>query len=127
VPKKNILLPVTIASAQSLSSSFTSTPTTISYTDNIAYQINVTTSNSIGTFKVQGSLDYRPNDPMTAPGVNGNWADLTLSSNPTVNAANDTILINLNQVPYNAVRISYTASTPGTGTCSIIIEAKGLS
>lgn len=121
---KNVLKPVVIANSQSLSASFTSTATVIQYLDNVAYQINVTTSNSTGTFTVQGSLDYVPNTPLTAPAVAGNWVDLSLSANPTVAGANDTILINLNQVPYTAIRLKYVASVSGTGTCKIIIAAK---
>lgn len=124
--EKKILPPVVLVAAQSLAASFNSTPTVFAYTDNISYQINITTSNSTGTFAVQGSLDY-VQAGMGGPGVAGNWTSLNLSAVPTVAAANDTILINLNQVPYPALRLAYTAGTAGTGTCKIIVTAKGLS
>ena len=63
---------------------------------------------------------------MTAPGVAGNWSDLVLSGVPTLIGASDTILINLNQVPFKALRIKYNSTTAGSGTCDIYIEAKGL-
>lgn len=124
---KNVLLPVKIATAQSMSSSFISTPTIFPYTDNISYQINIITSNSSGTFHIQGSLDYRPNNALSAPGVAGNWANLTLSGTPAAAGANDTILININECPYNALRVIYTSTVAGTGTCDIFVMAKGLS
>jgi hypothetical protein len=124
---KNVLKPVKIASSQSLSASFHSTPTVFTYTDNISYQINVTTFNSTGTFQVEGSLDYVPADPLSSPGVAGHWVPLVLSGIPTVAAANDSILININECPYNSLRISYISVAGGTGTCDIFVMAKGLS
>ncbi len=90
-------------------------------TDNVSYQINITTSNSIGTFAVQGSDDYQPRTAQQ-PGNTGNWVTLPLggaTAAPTAAAANDSILINLNQVPFNALRVTYTVGTAGTGTCDI--------
>jgi hypothetical protein len=117
--RKQVLLPVTIASAQSLAADFTTTPTVISYQDNIAYQINVTTADSAGTFAVQASMDYEAGVNGSGPPVAGNWTTLTLSGTPTVAAANDTIMISLNQVPYKALRLAYTSSVAGTGVCNI--------
>jgi hypothetical protein len=119
--QKNVLLPQQIATSQSLAASFNSSPTMISYTDNIAYQINVTTSNSVGTFAVQASQDYVPANSAAGGANAGNWATLTLSGTPAVAGANDTIVIDLKELPYNAIRLAYTASTPGTGTCNIIV------
>ncbi len=114
-----------LLSAQSLSADFTITPTMIKYLDNIAYQINVTTSNSIGTFVVQGSLDYNTDSTGTNA---GNWIDLPLGGPntgvPTVNAANDLIMIDMNQLPFNAIRLKYVKGTAGTGTCDIWLVGK---
>lgn len=118
--RKNILRQ-SIVSAQSLAASFQTVPTVVSYLDNCSYQINITTSNSTGTFTVQGSSDYAPRTP-EAPGNTGNWVDLPLggpTANPVAAAANDSILINLNQIPFNALRVSYTPTIAGTGTCEI--------
>lgn len=124
---KNVLKPVKIASNQVLSSSFTSAPTIFTYTDNISYQINITTTDSVGSFQIEGSLDYVPNTPLTDPAVAGNWAPLVLSGTPVANAANTTLLININECPYNALRVRYTSSVAGTGHCDIFVMAKGLS
>lgn len=121
--RKNVLKNK-IATAQTLAASFNSLPTMIPFGDNCAYQVNVTTTNSTGTFSVQGSLDYVQQTQDTK-GVAGNWIDLSLGGGtPTVAAANDTILINLNQLPFNAVRIAYTSTIAGTGTADIYVMEK---
>lgn len=126
--RKNVLVHQLEAS-KSLAASFTTDPTVILYGDNIAYQINVTTSNSEGSFSVQASLDYVPADnPINSKPANmGNWIDLTLAGGvPIVAAANDQIIIDLNQLPFVAVRLKYNSSTAGTGTCDVYIASKQL-
>jgi hypothetical protein len=122
--RKNVLAPVLIASNQSLASSFNSSPTIINYLDNCAYQINVNTSNSTGTFAVQASLDYSPGGPNEPIANAGNWVSLSMSGVPTVSAASDVININLNQLPFKAIRLAYTSTIAGTGTCNIYVMAK---
>lgn len=118
-----------LVASQSLASSFNSQPTMVTYLDNMSYQINVTTSNSTGTFKVQGSNDFQIGAPSQNTSNTGNWIDLPLAgplTNPVVSAANDTILIDLNQLPFNAIRLVYTSTIAGTGTADIWIEGKML-
>ena len=125
---KRALLPVILASGQSLATPFTSAATVITYVDNVAYVINVTTTDSTGAFSVQVSEDYAPPPQgSNLPANPGTWTTLTLSGIPTVAAANDTIAISLNQVPFNAIRVAYTPANAGTGTCKITIQTKGLS
>ncbi len=123
--QKNVLLPkIPIASSQSLAASFNTTPTMVPYLDNCSFQINVTTTNSTGTFSVQGSLDYQQST-FNQLGVTGHWVDLSLGGGvPTVAAANDSIIINLNQIPFNALRLAYTAGTAGTGHADIYFMSK---
>ncbi len=110
---------------QSLTTSFTSQPTAIKYGDNISYQLNLTTTNSIGTFQVQASNDFCPAGPSEPPANPGHWVTLTLGGGvPFVNAANDNIIIDLNQLPFMAVRLVYTSTTPGTGTVDMWITSK---
>lgn len=123
--RKDVVL-TTLAPAQSLAANFTGPVTVIRYLDNIAYQINVTTSNSTGTFKVQGSLDYTINEPTNKVTNTGNWADLPLTGSPVAAAANDVIVINMNQLPYNAIRLVYTSTVAGTGTAAIYLMARQL-
>lgn len=115
-----------LAANQSLASSFITPATVVTTSDNISYQINITTTNSVGNFTVQASNDYS-----VGPGGSvlnaGTWVDLTLGGGvPNANAANDSISISLNQVPFSALRLSYTATTAGTGTCSITVVSKML-
>lgn len=122
--RKDVFL-AQIATNQSLASSFNSTPTIIRYLDNIAYQINVTTSNSTGSFAVQASLDYAVNEISGVVTNAGNWINLTLAGgSPVVAAASTQIMINLNQLPFNAVRLAYTSTIAGTGTCNIFIMSR---
>lgn len=124
--RKNIVQ-YQVADDQSMSSSFTSDPTVIKYLDNCSYQINITTSDSAGTFVVQASNDYVSADPTNGSSNPGNWVDIPLEGGtPYAAAANDSILIDLNQLPFNAVRVKYTSSVAGTGTCDIVLMAKQL-
>ncbi len=97
---------------QSLAASFNTIPTSVKYQDNLSYQININTTNSVGTFELQGSNDGVTYDNLTLAGV--------------VNAANDVSLININQFPFAWMRLSYTATTAGTGTCQIILMARNV-
>lgn len=114
-----------ISNAQSLAATFSTTPTFVRNGDNLSYQINVTTTNSTGTYAVEVSDDYRISEPTNAVLVAGNWIALTLGGGtPTVSAVNDFINISLNQLPAGAIRITYTAGTAGTGTCNIFLTMK---
>lgn len=117
--RKNVLAPIRIEHNHSLAASFNSTATIIDFLDNVAYQVNVLTSNSTGFFEMQASLDY---DSLSG---SGNWVTLTLGGGiPAVTAANESIMIYLNQLPYRAVRLKYTATIAGTGTADIYIMSK---
>lgn len=121
---RKLILQEQIATSQSLAANFNSVPTIVSYMDNCSYQINVTTSNSTGSFSVQVSDDYQPQTPDLAA-VTGNWADLSLGGGtPSVAAANDVIIINLNQLPFKAIRLAYTSTIAGTGICNIFLFNK---
>lgn len=124
--RKNVLNYRLVAN-QSLAASFNSAPTLITNTDNVAYQINITTTNSTGTFSVQGSVDYTAVEvgASQASNTNPHWVDITLGGGtPTVAASNDSILIDLNQLPFNAVRIAYTSTVAGTGHADIYVMTK---
>lgn len=113
-----------IASAQSMSTSFISPVTIIQYMDNCSYQINITTTDSSGTFSVQGSDDYNTSAPTETVTNPGQWTDLPLSGTPSASGANDTILIELNQPGFSALRVAYTSTVAGTGVCDIYVFNK---
>lgn len=125
--RKNVLiheLKVNNSPDISLAASFISEPTIITYMDNISFQINIDTSDSIGVFSIQGSDDYDVSIPGTGVVFAGNWVDLPLSGTPNANAADDSILIDMRNVPFVALRLVYTSSVAGTGTANAFIVAK---
>lgn len=123
--RKDILVSK-IATAQSLSASFISPVTVIKFLDNQSYQINIITTNSTGTFAVQVSDDYNLSEPGTAVTNPGQWAALDIGGTPFAAGANDTIVIDLNQLPYGAMRLVYTSTVAGTGTADIYLTSKQL-
>ena len=108
--RKNVLEPIIIAAAQSLSSSFTTPVSTVQFQDNLSYQLNITTTDSTGSFSLQGSDD------------NINFADT--GNVILAQAANDTGVFAINQWPFKFVRLSYTSTVAGTGTVQIILHAR---
>jgi hypothetical protein len=54
----------------------------------------------------------------------GTWLDLTLSGVPVASGPSDIIGISLNQLPYDAIRFTYTPSTPGDGVLTAILTSK---
>lgn len=110
---------------QSLSTSFTTTPTVIRYLDNCSFQINVATTDSTGTFAVQVSDDYYVNEGNNDVVSNtGTWNTLPIGGTPTVAGAPDIITIDMNQLPFYAMRLAYTSTVAGTGTANIYLTCK---
>lgn len=96
---------------QSLAASFNTISTNLQFQDSCCYQVNITTSDSIGSFVLQCSQD------------NQNWASVGTAG--IVSAANDTAVVEYDisrTAPH--VRLAYTAGTAGTGTCTILVSAK---
>ena len=122
--RKNSLVTQLLPANQSLSASFVSAPTVIRELDNCSYQINITTTNSTGTFNIQSSDDYAVSEPTNVVTNPGTWVNIPLSNAIVAAGANDTILVSLNQLPFYAVRVSYTSTVAGTGTCNIFITDK---
>ncbi len=121
MPRKNVLFPYTQSS--SMATSVTTTPTHIAFLDNIAVQIDITTSDGIGTFALQGSCDYVKGDAENAA-VTGNWVTITLSPTIPASASADAhTLINMQQLAFPWIRLVYTRSS-GTGTLAVTITGK---
>lgn len=108
-----------IATGQSLATSFVSPATTVLTLDNCSYQINVTTTNSTGSFTVETSNDYNDNLVTNTVTAAGTWATLPIGGTPVANAANDSIFIDINQIAFKAIRVRYASTIAGTGTCDI--------
>lgn len=120
--------PLTNTTTFSLATSFNTPATVVRFLDNCSYQMNVVTTDSVGSFAVQMSNDYYVNPASGVIENQGNWIPLTLTSAmgaiPTVAATSTNISINLNQLPFYAVRLAYTSTTAGTGTAQIFIADK---
>ena len=123
--RKNVLR-YQLETAKSLASAFQTEPTLITFLDNVSYQINIDTSDSEGSFKVQVSDDYDISEPTDTVINPGTWVDLPLSGNPVAEGQDDSIVIDMNQMSFTAVRLAYTPSVAGTGTCSVLIIARQL-
>lgn len=121
---KKVLPKFQIITSASMGASVTSTVTNIENIDNIAIQIGFTTSDAVGTFSVQGSVDHAQDQNGNVQ-VAGNWVALTLSPVPVAASAADNILISLNQLPFPWLRTVYTR-TSGTGTLNAYIAGKSI-
>lgn len=90
----------------------TSSATSISRRNGFSMQVNVT-GTPVGTFDIQGSVDYNPGLPQSEGSYNaGNWVSISpLSATPTVSGAATSILFDMQAVTFPWIRISYTNST----------------
>ena len=108
--------PFKILDAQALSASFQSASMQTGWVDNIGIQLNVTTSANTGQFAIQGSND------------NTNWANVTVSpSIPALAGANTVILVNINQWPFEYIRIGFTLGTRTNGSVTAWVKEKSIS
>jgi hypothetical protein len=121
--KGNLLKFQNITSA-SMGANVTSAVTNIQFLDNVGIQLNFTTSDAIGTFKVQISMDY-DQDAQGVVKTAGNWVDLVLSPIPAAAGANDQIYIDINQISAPWIRVFY-ERTSGTGTLNGFVTGKML-
>lgn len=108
----------------SMATSLTSNPVPIMYEDSVAIQLNFTGA-PVGTFQVQGSLDYDPGGPLGTLANAGNWANVTLSPVPTAAGAPDVILIDMYALSFPYLRVVYTR-TSGTGVLNTYVDCKKL-
>lgn len=127
---KNIAQPFAILSSVSISAPITvsSSVSAIKYLDSLSVQFNWA-GNWTGNFSIDGSLDFAYGTPQTGPGATnaGNWTSLTLSpSNTTIGSGSvQPILVNLNQLAFPYMRVTFTNSS-GTGAISAFIMGKSL-
>lgn len=116
MPRKNVILAYQLVTNQSLAASFNSSAVPLQWEDNICLECVWTTSDIVGTIKVQGSL------------TGNNWADLKDSSGTAITfsiaSANDVGIFDLNQLSYNYVRIAFTKTSGTAGTINVYAGGK---
>lgn len=114
--RKNVLTPYHIITDADMSVPIVSSVTNIQFLDNVSIQL-VFTGTPTGIFTVSGSLDYNPSTGT------GSFTALTLDPNPATAGAPNSILIDMNQLSFPYIRVSY-AVTSGSGTLNAYISGK---
>lgn len=125
--RKNTLI-YQVVTDQPLDTNFETVPTSVEYLDNCSYQIDITTTDSEGAFTLEGSNNYAINQVTGVVANLGTWVPIDLGSSdgtqPSVEAANDQIMIHMNQLPFLFIRLKYVGTTPGTGTVAIVLNCR---
>jgi hypothetical protein len=109
---KNIIKPYHLMVDGDMSGNLTSSSVDVTYTDNVGFQLSFT-GTPTGEFACEGTIDEV------------NWSTLTFSSPPQAVGSADTHLLNINQIPYKKLRVTYTR-TSGSGTLNVHVMSKGL-
>lgn len=113
--RKNVILPYKFIDANALNGSFVSKEINVQYLDNIGLQLAVVTNANTGLFTIEASID------------GDTWDTIKLSPViPALAGANTTITVNLNQLPFNLIRVVFTAGVGTNGTVTGYITAKEL-
>lgn len=98
----------------------------IKFKDSVGFQYNWT-GNPVGSFFIQGSLDYNaglPQNQAYAGGLNpGNWNTITLSPTPTTSSGSSYLIDGAGPFSFPYIRTLYTG-TSGSGVISGFIFAK---
>lgn len=115
--KNNIPKSVHQIVAASMAGDITGPAYDIRQQDNCSIQLNFTGA-PVGTFNIQGSLDYYP-DTNSA----GNWIAVTFATPPVASGSAGQILLDMNQLSFPWIRIMY-SRTSGTGTLDAYISTK---
>lgn len=109
-----------LESATTLASNFTTDPVEVKLCDTIGFNIECTSvTDNTGAFYIDHRI-YKDANNTSA------WAELTLSSTPSLSNADEVILINLNELPKGQVRLRFVAAggTPD-GSCNVWVSGKG--
>jgi hypothetical protein len=109
---KNIIKPYKLVDAVSMGADVTSASVDVKYSDNIGVQL-VFTGTPTGNFYVQGTID------------GDTWTALDFGTIPTATGADGDHLLNMNNLPYQKIRIFYDR-TSGSGSLTVWVMAKTL-
>ncbi len=119
----NLLQPVHIIMAQSMSTSITSAAVEVRNQDNVGIQLHWT-GTPTGAFSVQISSNHKEDIEGNIQ-VAGDWVTLPLSPAISASGSADDAYIDLNQMSTMYMRIVYTR-TGSTGTLDAYVVAKGI-
>lgn len=123
--KKNALTPYKIFDGIVMSANRESIPTNINWLDNVGIVLSFTGTPQ-GHFEVQVSNDYQPAQmPNSVPVNAGTWITVPLDNIPVAGGVDDTVAIDLNQLPFQWVKVVYVRSS-GTGTLNGQIVSKSV-
>lgn len=122
--KKDALFGKKLVDAHSLAASFDSDPFRIKFLDNIGINISTASvTDNTGYFTVEHRIVKDDNSRAYSA-----WCPLAFGEgNPTLANANNTFLLNINQIPPGEIRVRFTAdgSTPD-GTVDVWVSATSL-
>jgi hypothetical protein len=118
---KDIIAPYKLASAQDMSTSFSSKSTNIQNMDRVALSINVLTGTPSGTFYLEGRTSLSSSSSSNLVGPSTEW--MRLGTGQSAPASGAPIGWDVGQTGISEIRISYVAVSGG-GTCDIWIAAK---
>lgn len=94
-----------------MSGSLTSEITNVTNLDNVGYIVEWSGSSPSGQIEVE-----------IQSGPSG-WAPLDFGSTISVSGNTGSIILNINQIPFENIRLKYTASS-GTGTLNVTLSSK---
>ena|ERR1700677_2695464 len=119
----NVLYPVHIIVATSMTASITSAVVETRNQDNIGFQLNWTGA-PVGTFTFQVSMDFFEdiNGNIVNP---GNWTTLPVTPAITAAGTPNTAYVDINQTSSPYMRVVYTFAS-GTGTLDGFANGKGI-
>lgn len=109
--RKNVLPIYKIFDEVSLAGNLTSSTSNIEFLDNVCIQLIWTTSDAVGVFYVEVSMDGE------------HWTPIDLSPSPAVAGTSNHCLLDLVLLAAPKIRVRY-AATSGTGTLTGFISAK---
>ena len=119
--RKDFTTPYKLAETQSLAAAFSTQKTNVHLSDNVGILVETSgVTDNLGTFSVEVRMV-----PAEGKGSPSSWATLTLDSVPTLTNSDQSFLINLNQVSFTEIRVSFSAagSIPD-GTANIWVTSR---
>lgn len=106
-----------IFDATDISTDQTSEIVYVPYLDNVGMIVSWTGTSPVGELKIEVSNQQQnPNEPMI-------WSQLDFGSAIAISGNSGTHTINMNQLPFNAIRAKY-ARVSGTGNLDLIAQVK---